>query len=68
MIANVSEDAASVTTFGARCAVPGCPNRVLEPWEESGRLCARCALEGELFDREARFESAPRREVRRLHG
>jgi len=30
-----TEDAASVATFGARCAVPGCPNRVLEAWEES---------------------------------
>ena len=24
-----------------RCARPGCPNRVLEPWEETGTLCSR---------------------------
>ena len=47
-----------------RCARPGCPNPVREPWEETGSLCARCAIEGELYDREARHEA---REVRRLH-
>jgi hypothetical protein len=48
------------------CARPGCPNLVREAWEETGTLCARCAVEGELYDREARYEAA--REVRRLHG
>ena len=47
-----------------RCARPGCPNPVREPWEETGSLCARCAIEGELYDREARREA---HEVRRLH-
>jgi hypothetical protein len=59
----------NVISFRPRCAVPGCPNRVSEPWEETGRLCPRCAVETELFDREARFE-VPRplpREVRPLH-
>jgi hypothetical protein len=44
--------------FPAPCRKEGCPNVVFEPWEETGALCARCALEGELFDRESRRERA----------
>lgn len=40
------------------CACPGCRNVVREPWEETGRLCARCAIEEDLYDREARRERA----------
>ncbi len=38
------------------CSRPGCPNTVLEEWEESGLLCSECALEEELRDREARWD------------
>jgi len=64
--AHVREDAA-VVAFLPRCRVPGCPNRVHEPWEATGTLCSRCALEGELFDREARAGAWDLPEVRRLH-
>jgi hypothetical protein len=30
---------------------------VNESWEESGRLCADCVIEGELYDREARWDN-----------
>ena len=39
-----------------RCAKPGCPNTVVDEWEESGLLCAECALEEELCDREVRWD------------
>ncbi|MBI3270965.1 MAG: alpha/beta fold hydrolase [Planctomycetes bacterium] len=39
------------------CSTPGCKGRVLESWEPSGRLCGRCALEHDLFDRDARWEA-----------
>jgi hypothetical protein len=38
------------------CETPGCPHQVTEPWEESGLLCYECAIEGELFDRDARWD------------
>ena len=38
------------------CARSGCPNTVLDEWEESGLLCSECALEEELRDREARWD------------
>jgi hypothetical protein len=38
------------------CANPICSNLVLEVWEETGRYCARCAIEQDLYDREARRE------------
>jgi hypothetical protein len=38
------------------CVTPGCHHVVHEPWEESGLLCDECALEGELYDREARWD------------
>ncbi|MCK6682333.1 MAG: hypothetical protein L6R30_07940 [Thermoanaerobaculia bacterium] len=38
------------------CVTPGCPHMVTEPWEESGMLCYECAIEGELFDRDARWD------------
>jgi hypothetical protein len=48
-----------VPTFEPRvCALPGCANVVVEPWEESGTLCARCALDRELWDRDGRRERA----------
>ncbi len=40
------------------CATPGCPNAVTEPWEETGTLCATCAVAEELNDREGRRERA----------
>lgn len=38
------------------CSRTGCPNTVLDEWEESGLLCSECALEEELRDREARWD------------
>lgn len=38
------------------CARAGCPNTVLDEWEESGLLCAECALEEDLCDRESRWD------------
>jgi hypothetical protein len=38
------------------CAAPGCTNVVQENWDETGRLCGRCAIEEELFDRESRWD------------
>ena len=37
------------------CAAPGCSNVVFESWDEKGRICGRCAIEEELFDRESRW-------------
>ncbi len=36
------------------CAHANCCNLVAEVWEETGTLCARCAIEEDLFDREER--------------
>lgn len=36
------------------CATPSCTNLVSEYWEETGRLCGRCAIEDDLYDRETR--------------
>lgn len=38
------------------CAKNGCTNTVLDEWEESGLLCAECALEEDLCDRESRWD------------
>ena len=38
------------------CARAGYPNTVLDEWEESGLLCAECALEEDLCDRESRWD------------
>ena len=38
------------------CATPGCRHRVNERWDESGLLCADCVIEGELFDRDCRWD------------
>lgn len=38
------------------CTRPGCPNTILDEWEESGLLCAECALEEDLCDRESRWD------------
>ncbi|MBK8594149.1 MAG: hypothetical protein IPP07_27195 [Holophagales bacterium] len=38
------------------CSRADCTNTVLDEWEESGLLCAECALEEELCDREARWD------------
>ncbi|HEX7579525.1 MAG TPA: hypothetical protein VF580_05950, partial [Thermoanaerobaculia bacterium] len=35
---------------------PGCPHVVTESWEEAGLLCDECAIEGELYDRDARWD------------
>lgn len=39
-----------------RCMNPTCPNPVKEAWEDTGRYCARCAIEADLYDRETRRE------------
>lgn len=39
-----------------RCVTPGCPHVVTESWEESGLLCYECTIEGELYDRDARWD------------
>ena len=39
-----------------RCVTPGCRHEVGESWEDSGLLCYECAIEGELYDREARWD------------
>lgn len=67
MNATVRADALHVVPFQRVCTRPGCPNLVCEAWEETGRLCSGCALELELFDREARAASSFTGEVRRLH-
>jgi hypothetical protein len=38
------------------CSRAGCPNTVVDEWEESGLLCGECALEEDLCDREARWD------------
>jgi hypothetical protein len=38
------------------CVTPGCPHLVTESLEESGLLCDECAIEGELYDRDARWD------------
>jgi hypothetical protein len=38
------------------CARAGCANTVVDEWEESGLLCAECALEEDLCDRESRWD------------
>ena len=43
---------------GRLCANPSCVNLVAESWEETGTLCARCAIEEDLFDREGRRDRA----------
>jgi len=45
-----------VAPMPQRCVTPGCPHVVGESWEDSGLLCYECAIEGELFDREARWD------------
>jgi 8-oxo-dGTP pyrophosphatase MutT (NUDIX family) len=60
-------DAPEVASFQDWCVRPGCANRVREAWEETGTLCARCALEIDLYDREARAAASFGVEVRRLH-
>ena len=39
-----------------QCVTPGCPHVVTESWEESGLLCYECTIEGELYDRDARWD------------
>jgi hypothetical protein len=39
-----------------QCVTPGCPHLVTESLEESGLLCDECAIEGELYDRDARWD------------
>ena len=48
--------AAPRTARRVPCARAGCPNTVLDEWEESGLLCAECALEEDLRDREVRWD------------
>lgn len=37
------------------CENSGCHNLVSDCWDPEGRLCGRCALDAELFDREKRW-------------
>jgi hypothetical protein len=48
--------AAENATTPHRCVTPGCPHLVTDAWEESGLLCDECAIEGELYDRDARWD------------
>ena len=48
--------AASQVPRCVACSRAGCPNTVVDEWEESGLLCGECALEEELCDREARWD------------
>ena len=43
-------------TGGALCTSPHCNNLVEEPWEETGTLCATCAVEADLADRLTRWD------------
>lgn len=47
---------ASVGHAARLCARPHCNNVVAEPWEETGTLCASCAIESDLSDREGRWD------------
>jgi hypothetical protein len=38
------------------CATPDCHGVVADPWESEGLYCPECAIERDLFDREARWE------------
>ncbi|MCC6128335.1 MAG: hypothetical protein IT186_00295 [Acidobacteria bacterium] len=38
------------------CRTPGCDTVVTEAWEESGTLCANCAVTADLSDRYGRWE------------
>ena len=49
-----------------RCITPGCRNDVSERWDESGLLCADCVIEGDLYDRDARWDHVTRDLVRLL--
>jgi hypothetical protein len=51
---NGNTDAALPPSLPVVCAVESCDRLVLESWEETGRLCAQCAIEIELADRELR--------------
>lgn len=47
-----------MTTAAPRLAATHClrcEDRIQERWDPAKPLCAKCALEEELFDREARF-------------
>ncbi len=43
-----------IAETGRLCSAPGCRNVIGEDWDESGRYCARCAIERDLWDRESR--------------
>ena len=40
---------------GGRCATPGCPRPGEEPDADGALRCGPCAIERELYDREARW-------------
>ena len=54
--AGVTEASAPRVPRRVACSRTGCPNTVVDEWEESGLLCGECALEEELCDREARWD------------
>ena len=53
---DLPKGASGTLTAEKPCVTPGCPHMVTESWEESGLLCYECAIEGELFDRDARWD------------
>jgi hypothetical protein len=38
------------------CSSPGCRHEVNESWDAAGLRCTTCVIEGELFDREGRWD------------
>jgi hypothetical protein len=53
---HLEADLPATETPVKHCVTPGCPHLVTDPWEESGLLCDECAIEGELYDRDARWD------------
>jgi hypothetical protein len=43
------------------CATPGCQHGVNESWDDAGLHCAACVIEGELYDRDGRWDNAGER-------
>lgn len=38
------------------CALPHCQESVLDAWEDTGTMCASCAIETDLSDRAGRWD------------
>jgi hypothetical protein len=52
----IAAGAAATSREPRLCATPDCHSVVEEPWDETGTLCARCAIETDLSDREGRWD------------